>query len=110
MELLAPKSTSVIIIAGRPSLSRHTLVQKREAYFDVDSPFFLQRSSESNNGTVLHRKGLLHEYQLLTPGLLLTTLVSILILFPILWFGIQTLSSIETPSGIGNIAKTERKA
>jgi len=106
-QVTSGSSSFVVIIMGASTPSNPKLsIQHRSL---VDSPFFSPELRASKNSTLSHSKGLLHEYQFLTPGLLLTTIVALLVLFPILWFGLTALSSIEIPSGMGNIAKTEKK-
>jgi len=106
-EIATDASLAVIITGASTSSSPRLSIQRRSM---PESPFFSPQIRAPKNGTLTRSKGLLHEYQFLTPGLLLTTIISLLVLFPILWFGITALSSIEIPSGMGNIAKTEKKA
>jgi len=107
-QVTSGSSSYAVIIMGASTPSNPKLsIQHRSS---VDSPFFSPQLRATNGSALDHSKGLLHEYQFLTPGLLLTTIVALLVLFPILWFGVTALSSIEIPSGMGNIAKTEKKA
>jgi len=95
------RSYAVIIsgsVATRPA--------KRDvAAVDVRSPFFLPRVSPStfthnrlvaDNSTV-PAGGILKRYQLLTPGLLLTLIITLLLLFPIVFIGISALANIKSP-------------
>ncbi|KAJ7599119.1 hypothetical protein C8J56DRAFT_915890 [Mycena floridula] len=49
--------------------------------------------------------GILHRYQLLTPGIILTLLVFLFLLLPIVIFGIRTLASIQSPLIRGEVPK-----
>jgi len=98
-----------VIISG----SVATRAAKRDAAADVavdadinaGSPFFLPRVSPS---TFIHNRlvadnstvpagGIFKRYQLLTPALLLTLIITLLILFPIVFVGISALANIKSP-------------
>jgi len=96
-------SSYVVIIAGTVVM----LPTKRDVDVDVQrpSPFFIPRvpspASIHNrlaaDNSTLPAGGILKRYQILTPGLLLTLIVTLLILFPIVFVGISALSSIKSP-------------
>jgi hypothetical protein len=58
----------------------------------------LKNNTHATNGTYdNHRGGILADYQLLTPGLILSLLISFFVLVPALYAGINALSSIQAP-------------
>jgi V0 complex accessory subunit Ac45/VOA1 transmembrane domain len=95
------RSYAVIIsgsVATRPA--------KRDVVaVDVRTPFFLPRVSPSTfihnrlvaDNSTLPAGGILKRYQLLTPGLLLTLIIALLLLFPIVFVGISALANIKSP-------------
>ncbi|KAI0082878.1 hypothetical protein K474DRAFT_1655066 [Panus rudis PR-1116 ss-1] len=73
----------LVIYTGLPSPASRTLSR---------------RQSEPGNGTVtLPDGGILKRYQLLTPGLIVTLLVTFFVLVPIIFLGINALASIQNP-------------
>lgn len=49
--------------------------------------------------------GILHRYQLLTPGLIMTFIVTVGLLLPIVAFGIRALASVQSPIAKGEAPK-----
>jgi hypothetical protein len=69
-------------------------------YTGSSSPSFAKRAApiigSIRNGTA-STGGILAHYQLLTPGLITTLLVTLFVLVPIVMVGIQSLASIQSP-------------
>jgi len=100
------RSYAVIIsgsVATRPA--KRDVAAGVTVDIDVRSPFFLPRVSPS---TFIHNRlvadnstvppgGILKRYQLLTPALLLTLIITLLLLFPIVFVGISALANIKSP-------------
>ncbi|KIY45159.1 hypothetical protein FISHEDRAFT_76836 [Fistulina hepatica ATCC 64428] len=78
----------IIYTASTPS---HTFSRRQEVWPALD----LAARAPAN--TTLASGGILKRYQLLTPALIISLLVSLLVLLPIIMFGIQALASIQSP-------------
>lgn len=89
---------SVVMRPAKRDVSVDVDFQRRSPFFipHVSSPAFIHNRLAADNST-LPAGGILKRYQLLTPGLLLTLIVTLLILFPIVFVGISALSSIKSP-------------
>jgi hypothetical protein len=102
-----PGTPFAVVLAGVP-IPPHLLSPPR---FSPDSPFF--RSSKTalysrSFQTAHSRRSLFQKYQLITPTLLLAILISLLVLFPIIWFGVLALTSVEIPLKMGDIVKSDK--
>lgn len=74
----------LVIYAGQP-LNTHF------ARADIGSAF------RPSHNTTLPEGGILKKYQLLTPGLITVLLIVLFVFIPVLWVGINALSSIQNP-------------
>lgn len=106
-----PFSNRVIIYTG----SAPILSKRQEDLATPDRPVLdLASSSASSLSTMATNKsGILHRYQLLTPGLIMVLLIVLFIFLPILYFGISALASIQSPLRLDAMPKgynaSERK-
>ncbi|KAJ6497408.1 vacuolar ATP synthase subunit S1-domain-containing protein [Mycena sanguinolenta] len=70
-------------------------------YTGSSSPSFARRQAPITgsipNGTASTGGGILAHYQLLTPGIIISLLITLFVLLPIVMFGIQALASIQSP-------------
>jgi hypothetical protein len=89
MQAMFPKL--LIIYTGSPTSMP---LSKRQ----LPSPhFFAPSNSTLAAGSILHR------YQLLTPALITTLLVTFFIIVPVVFVGVKALSSIQSPLRVGGI-------
>jgi len=109
-----PFSNHVIIYTG----SAHGHSKRQEDLSTPDRPVLdLTTASTSASSPSIavakNRGGILHHYQLLTPGLIMVLLVVLFIFLPVLYFGISALASIQSPLRIDVMPKgynaSERK-
>jgi hypothetical protein len=86
----------LIICAGTPfNLSA------RQAPSEFDSPLSPSLGSTlAGNSTVLQEGGILKRYQILTPGLITTLLITLFVIVPVIMLGISALASIQSPLSI----------
>jgi hypothetical protein len=77
----------LVIFAGSPS---HLVA--RQSASEFDSPFL-----SGGNTTLLQHGGILKRYQILTPALITSLLITFFVLVPIIMFGISALASIQSP-------------
>ncbi|KAG5641062.1 hypothetical protein DXG03_006278 [Asterophora parasitica] len=61
------------------------------------SPVFDAVYAQAPKNVTLPAGGILHRYQLLTPGIITVLLVAFFVLFPIVLFGFKALASIQSP-------------
>jgi len=91
---LSPKH--LVIFTGLPShLSARQVPTSSE--FDSPSSTSVPAIASAPNSTVLEDGGILKRYQILTPALITTLLVTFFILVPIIMFGVSALASIQSP-------------
>ncbi|KAJ3920444.1 hypothetical protein F5877DRAFT_38076 [Lentinula edodes] len=67
-----------------------------------------QNEAASSSPSILAKKnkgGILHNYQLLTPGLIMVLLVVLFIFLPVLYFGISAMASIQSPLRLDSMPK-----
>jgi hypothetical protein len=81
----------LVIFAGSPS---H--ISTRQAPSDLDSAQSLD-STFAGNTTVRQEGGILKRYQILTPGLITTLLVTLFVFVPVIMLGISALANIQSP-------------
>jgi len=85
----------LIVYAGSPLSSSPFF--KRQAADVPDRPILDFEGVDSYDNTTLPEGGILKRYQLLTPALISTLLVSFFILVPVLFFGLTALASVQNP-------------
>ncbi|KAF8306251.1 hypothetical protein DL93DRAFT_2088835 [Clavulina sp. PMI_390] len=107
MEEFFVSASSLIFLVESSSLAEPSPHVKRAEAPSALSPFFTPLHLRASNSTT--SGGLFQKYQLVTPNLLFTLFISFLLLLPILWAAISALSSIEIPTHMGDIIKTEKK-
>jgi len=84
---------------------------KRSLGTTADSPFFSRQVPPANpthGNSSLPQGGILKRYQLLTPGLLTSLFIILLVFLPILLVGISALSSIKVPQRTDNPNKDRK--
>ncbi|KAJ3864784.1 hypothetical protein EV359DRAFT_40225 [Lentinula novae-zelandiae] len=67
-----------------------------------------ENEAASSSPSILAKKnkgGILHNYQLLTPGLIMVLLVVLFIFLPVLYFGISAMASIQSPLRLDSMPK-----
>jgi hypothetical protein len=99
--------STVILVAGAPlpkDLRKRSLEDSPNVFFDSRHSLLLADARNVNGQPT----NLLSHYRLITPPLLLMTLVAILILFPIVWLGFSALASIKSPQRM-EVPKTIEK-
>ncbi|KAJ3813339.1 vacuolar ATP synthase subunit S1-domain-containing protein [Lentinula aff. lateritia] len=67
-----------------------------------------ENEAASSSPSIIAKKnkgGILHNYQLLTPGLIMVLLVVLFILLPVLYFGISAMASIQSPLRLDSMPK-----
>jgi len=70
----------------------------RQAPSEFDSPSSPSFGSTfAGNSTVLQEGGILKRYQILTPGLITTLLITLFVIVPVIMLGISALASIQSP-------------
>ncbi|ESK87952.1 hypothetical protein Moror_10866 [Moniliophthora roreri MCA 2997] len=87
-----PFENHLVIYTG----SSHNHHFKRQQDMTPDRPV-LDLSPSSSFAPQENKEGILHNYQLLTPGLIVTLLVVVFVFLPVLYFGISALASIQSP-------------
>jgi len=109
-----PFSNRVIIYTG----SAHGHSKRQEDLSTPNRPVldFTSASTSASSPSIAvakNKSGILHHYQLLTPGLIMVLLVVLFIFLPVLYFGISALASIQSPLRIDVMPKgynaSERK-
>ncbi|KAI5119635.1 hypothetical protein M0805_007898 [Coniferiporia weirii] len=85
IESVSQNAVFIYTGSGMPGLDR-----RQTGEGDTDAPF----SFAAVNGT--SSSGILHKYQLLTPGLIVSLLVTFFVLVPIIMFSVQALTSIQS--------------
>ncbi|KAJ3854466.1 hypothetical protein EV368DRAFT_36673 [Lentinula lateritia] len=88
-------SNRVVIYTGTPPM-HSKLLDLTENEAASSSPSII---AKKNKG------GILHNYQLLTPGLIMVLLVVLFILLPVLYFGISAMASIQSPLRLDSMPK-----
>ncbi|KAK7051362.1 hypothetical protein VNI00_004862 [Paramarasmius palmivorus] len=88
-----PFDDQLVIYTG----SSHNLF-KRQQDMTPDRPVLdFTPTATSTSLPKKNKGGILHNYQLLTPGLIITLLVVLFVFLPVLYFGISALASIQSP-------------
>jgi hypothetical protein len=82
----------LVIFSGSPSW-----LSARQAPSDFDSPSVILNSTSGGNTTVLRDGGILKRYQILTPALITTLLITLFVLVPVIMLGVSALASIQSP-------------
>jgi len=83
----------LVIFSGSPSR-----LFARQAPSEFDSPpSSLLGSTFGGNTTVLQNGGILKRYQILTPALITTLLITLFVLVPVIMLGVSALASIQSP-------------
>lgn len=91
-ELEAIKSTfdkHLVVFSGCPS---HSHLSARQVPLEMGSQAFA-----APNSTVLTEGSILKRYQLLTPALITTLVITFAVLLPVILFGISALAGIQSP-------------
>lgn len=89
-------SNRVIIYTGSAWKRQEDLSAPERPVLDLASAS-ASASAPSNTAKPKIKNGILHHYQLLTPGLIMVLLVVLFIFLPVLYFGISALASIQSP-------------
>ncbi|KAJ4482048.1 hypothetical protein J3R30DRAFT_3286511 [Lentinula aciculospora] len=103
-----PFSNRVVIYTGTApmhSKRQEDLSTSGRPVLDVDEA---DSPSASSSPSILAKKnkgGILHNYQLLTPGLIMVLLVVLFIFLPVLYFGISAMASIQSPLRLDSMPK-----
>ncbi|KAH7878051.1 BIG/ATPase V1 complex, subunit S1 [Lentinula edodes] len=103
-----PFSNLVVIYTGTPPMH-----SKRQEDLNVSAPArpvldLTQNEAASSSPSILAKKnkgGILHNYQLLTPGLIMVLLMVLFIFLPVLYFGISAMASIQSPLRLDSMPK-----
>jgi len=82
-------SNHIVIFTGSPS---HLYTRQNSSDYN-SSP----SSIFGGNTTVLEVGGILKRYQILTPALITTLLITFFVLVPVIMFGVSALASIQSP-------------
>lgn len=106
-----PDTPFAVVLGGVPipSYAPGVLSQRQ---LGSGSPFFQPTKKQVYAHSLQTRDlglGLFQKYQLMTPILLLTISISLLVLFPVIWFGLLALTSIEIPLKMGDIVKSDQR-
>ncbi|KAJ3881739.1 BIG/ATPase V1 complex, subunit S1 [Lentinula edodes] len=103
-----PFSNRVVIYTGTPPMH-----SKRQEDLNISAPArpvldLTENEAASSSPSILAKKnkgGILHNYQLLTPGLIMVLLVVLFIFLPVLYFGISAMASIQSPLRLDSMPK-----
>ncbi|KAJ3973038.1 BIG/ATPase V1 complex, subunit S1 [Lentinula raphanica] len=100
-----PSSNHVVIYTGTPPMH----AKRQEILSTADRPVIdLSEDHSSPSPSMLaksNKGGILHKYQLLTPGLIMVLLVVLFIFVPVLYFGISAMASIQSPLRLDSMPK-----
>ncbi|KAJ3791211.1 BIG/ATPase V1 complex, subunit S1 [Lentinula aff. detonsa] len=95
-----PFSNHVVIYTGTSpmhSKRQEDLSTPERPVLDLNQAGSLTPSSSSLLLAKKNKGGILHNYQLLTPGLIMVLLVVLFLFLPVLYFGISAMASIQSP-------------
>ncbi|KAJ3769971.1 BIG/ATPase V1 complex, subunit S1 [Lentinula raphanica] len=99
-----PSSNHVVIYTGTPPMH----AKRQEILSTADRPVLDLSEDHSPSPSMLaksNKGGILHKYQLLTPGLIMVLLVVLFIFVPVLYFGISAMASIQSPLRLESMPK-----
>jgi hypothetical protein len=83
----------LVVFSGFPS---HLFARQDPSEYDPPPPSLLN-SVSGGNTTVLQDGGVLKRYQILTPALITSLIITLFVLVPVIMLGVSALASIQSP-------------